>query len=272
MDAEIRQIYYCKSFLNVQRISDICTADRVFILPSIAKGDRSIRKCASKLEEIKQERPRGNTWTVWKWFLNTICKNKGGNIANKNTNIIIDDNEEEYNNKFSIGTLITKYWKGIPYTGIVAGNTGKYYKIRYYEDNNEEELNHTVVRKHTNKNRGEGRTTREIGQRMRLRIPLGDWNILANESEQLWQFYYSHNTDTLYRSYREEWHRNGDFYYDWHAMTDNDAYKYVPLGNVKTLSKDASKTDVMDTEVRWRVLEHLPMRKKETKKSYKKNT
>jgi hypothetical protein len=60
-NAEIRQIYYCKSFLNVQRISDICKDDGVFILPSIAKGERSIRQCASKLEEIKQEKPRGNT-------------------------------------------------------------------------------------------------------------------------------------------------------------------------------------------------------------------
>jgi hypothetical protein len=60
-DAEIRQIYYCKSFLNVQRISDLCTADGLFILPSIAKGERSIRQCASKLEEIKKIKNRKET-------------------------------------------------------------------------------------------------------------------------------------------------------------------------------------------------------------------
>jgi hypothetical protein len=49
-DAEIRQIYYCKSYLQVQRISDLCTADGVFVLPAIVKGERSIRQCASKLE------------------------------------------------------------------------------------------------------------------------------------------------------------------------------------------------------------------------------
>jgi hypothetical protein len=65
-----------------------------------------------------------------------------------------------------------------------AYNTGKYYKIRY-KDNDEEELNHSEVRKHANKNSGEGRTISEVGQRLRLRIPLGDWNILANESERL---------------------------------------------------------------------------------------
>jgi hypothetical protein len=99
-DAEIRQIYYCKSFLNVQRISDLCTADGVFILPSIAKGERSIRQCASKLEEIKQEKPQGNTWTVWKRLLTTICKNKE-KAVNKNTNNTIDNNiKEESNNKY----------------------------------------------------------------------------------------------------------------------------------------------------------------------------
>jgi hypothetical protein len=44
-DTEIRQLYYCKSYLNVQRISNLCTADGVFILPSISKGERSITMC-----------------------------------------------------------------------------------------------------------------------------------------------------------------------------------------------------------------------------------
>jgi hypothetical protein len=37
-------------------------------------------------------------------------------------------------------------------------------------------------------------------------------DLAANESERLWPFYYSHDTDTLYRSYRKEWHQNGEFY------------------------------------------------------------
>jgi hypothetical protein len=63
-DAEIRQLYYCKNYLQMTRISDLCTADGVFILPSVAKGERSIRQCASKLEEIKQDRPDEVTWTI----------------------------------------------------------------------------------------------------------------------------------------------------------------------------------------------------------------
>jgi hypothetical protein len=113
------------------------------------------------------------------------------------------------------------------------------------------------------KNRGEGRMTREIGNRMRLRRPLGEWNILANESERMWPFYYSHETDTLYRSYREEWHKNGEFYYACHTMIDNDTYEYVTTGNVKLLPADASPTDVMDTDKGWQISTHLPMKTKE---------
>jgi hypothetical protein len=98
---------------------------------------------------------------------------------------------------------------------------------------------------------------------MRLRIPLGDWNILANESERMWPFYYSHKTDNLYRSYREEWHSNGKFYYDCHNITENDTYDYVTKGNVKLLPKDASPADVIDTEEGWRISGHLPMSNKE---------
>jgi hypothetical protein len=203
---------------------------------------------------------------VWKRFLNTICTHKEAKRTGTNINTIVEENEEETKNKFSIGTIITKYWGGIPYIGTVTRMTGKYYKIRY-EDNDEEELNHSEVRKYAKKNRGEGTTTREVGQRMRLTILLGNWNILASESERMWPFYYSNETDTLYRSYREEWHRNGEFYYDCHTMTDNDTYNYVRPGNVKLLPEDASPTDVMDTDVGWRVSEHLPMRVKETKKT-----
>jgi hypothetical protein len=48
-------------------------------------------------------------------------------------------------------------------------------------------------------------------------------------------------------------------------MIDNDIYNYVQSGNVKLLPKDASPTDVMDTDEGWRVSGHLPMRNKETK-------
>jgi hypothetical protein len=75
-DTEIRTIYYCKSYLQVKRLSDLCTADGTFVLPSVAKGKRSIRQSVSRLNDIKQERPGEQAWVVWRRFLNTICKNK----------------------------------------------------------------------------------------------------------------------------------------------------------------------------------------------------
>jgi hypothetical protein len=150
--AEIRQIYYCKSYLNVKRISDLCTAYGVFVLPSITKGERSIRQCTSKLEEIRQERPGGNTWTIWRRFLDTICKDVKENLPH--------NYRYEYSIKsgyrISIGMIVTKYWSGVPYKGTIISNTGKYYKIQY-EDNDEEELNHNKLQKYMKKNRGEGR-------------------------------------------------------------------------------------------------------------------
>jgi hypothetical protein len=103
----------------VKRISDLCTADGVFVLPSIAKGERSIQQCTSRLEEIRQDQPGDRTWTIWRRFLKTICK---------------DVNETTRNTKMS---------------------------------------------------RKGGRMTNETGQRMRLRVPLENWNISANESERL---------------------------------------------------------------------------------------
>jgi hypothetical protein len=115
------------------------------------------------------------------------------------------------------------------------------------------------------KNRGEGRMTGEVGQRMKLRIKLGDWNITANESERMWPFYYSHNTGIIYRSYRKEWHRQGKFYYDCHKWTENNAYSsYTRSDNINSLPTDAVPTDVMDAEKGWRMSGHLPMMEKES--------
>jgi hypothetical protein len=135
-DAEIRTIYYCKSYLQVERLSDLCTADGIFVLPSIAKGERSIRQNISRLNSIKQDRPVEPAWTLWRKFLRTICKEK------EEEEITNNESEE----KHPIGTQITKYWAGKLFIGTVINNAGKYYKIQY-EDNDKEELNHTEVTK-----------------------------------------------------------------------------------------------------------------------------
>jgi hypothetical protein len=119
-DAEIRTIYYCKSYLQVKRLSDLCTADGIFVLPSIAKGERSIRQNVSRLNSIKQDRPGEPAWTLWRKFLRTICKEKEEEE--------ITNNEPE--EKHPIGTQVTKYWAGEPFIGTVINNADKYYKIQ----------------------------------------------------------------------------------------------------------------------------------------------
>ena len=68
-DQEIRQIYYCKSYLEVFWLSDMCTADGEQLLAGPYEGIRSYRTSASKMEEIIQERPNDATWLVWRRFL-----------------------------------------------------------------------------------------------------------------------------------------------------------------------------------------------------------
>jgi hypothetical protein len=85
---------------------------------------------------MRQERPGVNTWTIWRQFLDTLCTETNGDTVSENKSDYSINREQ----RFSIGTMIKKYWSSVPYKGTVIGNTGKYYKLRY-EDNDEEELN-----------------------------------------------------------------------------------------------------------------------------------
>jgi hypothetical protein len=179
-----------------------------------------------------------------------LCNGTEESITTTHTS---DDNrKEEKKDRFSIGTIITKYWNGVPYKGEVIDNTNRYYKI-LYEDNDEEELNHKEVEQYMNKNRGDGRTIKEIGTRMRLKIKVRDWKKTATALERLWPFYYSNKKDTLYRSYREEWHRQEEFNYNCHTRNDKSTYEYTTSENIKVLPEDAVPVDAMDTTEEWRI-------------------
>ena len=49
------------------------------------------------------------------------------------------------------------------------------------------------------------------------------------------------NTDTLYRSYRQEWHKQGEFYYNCQNRTEQtpNTYEYKSSNNINTLPRDA---------------------------------
>ena len=72
-DVNIRTINYCRSYLEVQRMSDICTADSHYILQSVMDGRRSGNQSQSWLEEIIQERPENKEWRAWRRFLRCYC-------------------------------------------------------------------------------------------------------------------------------------------------------------------------------------------------------
>ena len=71
---DINKIYYCKSYLQVKWISDLCNADGSEVLRTVKDGIRSIRQSSSRNEEVVQERPGPATWGIWQKFLRKhIC-------------------------------------------------------------------------------------------------------------------------------------------------------------------------------------------------------
>ena len=75
-DANVRIINYCRNYLEVQQLSDICTADSQFILKSVWDGDLCITQSQSRLDEIIQEKPGTKEWTQWRNFLKSLCYTK----------------------------------------------------------------------------------------------------------------------------------------------------------------------------------------------------
>jgi hypothetical protein len=184
-DMDIRKLFWCKSYLQVKRISDLCTADGTFVLPNVHKGERSIRQSSSRLEEINQHRPNEASWGIWRNFLSTLCQRPPDNM---------------------------------------------YATCKSGIDN-----------------------VKKVGKRLRLRMPLGDWQVKANNSERLWPFYYSNNNNVLYKSYRKEWHTQGQFHFDCHQGNDDETFSFVKNGNIDKLPDDTVPVDVIDAVDGWRI-------------------
>ena len=72
-DADINKINYCRSYLQIHQLSDMCTADGIYILDTVFQGEQSINQSTSRTEEIIQERPDSTSWRVWRNFLQPMC-------------------------------------------------------------------------------------------------------------------------------------------------------------------------------------------------------
>ena len=77
-DNDCKQIYYCKSYLQVKWKSDLMTAFGDQLADGTWEGYRMYQHSSSKKEEISQDRPSSSTWKVWNKFLIKHLCNKDG--------------------------------------------------------------------------------------------------------------------------------------------------------------------------------------------------
>ena len=78
----VNKINYCILFLEVHRISDICTADRNFIFDSVYIGQRNYGSSASRVLAAVQERPEMRSWGIWRNFLKSLCTEQKYKLSN----------------------------------------------------------------------------------------------------------------------------------------------------------------------------------------------
>ena len=67
--ADLRKLNYCRLYLNVTTLSDVCNAAGNRFAVSILSGTRSIQQSSSKGPSAKQERPSDPTWAIWRQLL-----------------------------------------------------------------------------------------------------------------------------------------------------------------------------------------------------------
>ena len=73
---EIKYINYCRLYLQMLTISDMCNAEGTALAEGILTGNRHNDQSYSILEEPHQERPNETVWGIWRRFLRTICYDK----------------------------------------------------------------------------------------------------------------------------------------------------------------------------------------------------
>ncbi len=74
---EVRQINYCRLYLQVLTTSDMCNATGDRLAPGIRHGEHLWSQSKSNIQEIHQERPHEASWTIWRRFLNTFSNFHG---------------------------------------------------------------------------------------------------------------------------------------------------------------------------------------------------
>ena len=123
-DPNIRTINYCRSYLEVQRLSDICTADGHYILESVLDGQQSVTQSQSQLEEIIQERPENKEWCVCGaiFFINTVMKDQPDSSKVLVSGLHQSSHQNTYDHTI-FRVRITPYIKNTEKTGMTIQST-----------------------------------------------------------------------------------------------------------------------------------------------------
>jgi hypothetical protein len=69
----IKMINYCRLYLQVLTLSDICNAEGTQLVAGMSQGNRNRDQSYSILEEPLQERPNAVSWGIWRRFLQHMC-------------------------------------------------------------------------------------------------------------------------------------------------------------------------------------------------------
>jgi hypothetical protein len=73
---EIKLVNYCRLYLQVLTLSDICNAEGNKLAEGILQGYKCTKQSYSLLEEPYQERPNEMSWGVWRRWLKQVCYDK----------------------------------------------------------------------------------------------------------------------------------------------------------------------------------------------------
>lgn len=71
---QIRRINYCRLYLNIITMSDMCSAEGKHLIKGIHEGIHHSDQRRTKTAKIRQQKPDTQTWNVWRSFLNRIVE------------------------------------------------------------------------------------------------------------------------------------------------------------------------------------------------------
>jgi hypothetical protein len=76
LPADIKRINYCRMYLQVTTVSDLCMADGLHLDPAVADGERSELSSQTNWIHFHQGRPNEHVWLFWRRYVLPIWFNR----------------------------------------------------------------------------------------------------------------------------------------------------------------------------------------------------